>query len=372
MLVRRRIRRSTPLGRDLGRRATKCRLQLGHDRLGQLVLELEHVGGPALVLVRPALEAVGGAGELHRDAEPVACAPHRAGDHALHAQRAADLLHRRRLSPVGVGRGASRHPDVGQTGQGVGQLVGHAVGEVLVPGIAARVHEGKDGDGVERSRRGGRRFLSPSREEDDREPGEDRDGARHQRQPRAARRAGPGGQVVEHLEHFGGALRTVGRLLGETAHDQLGQPRRDFGAPAAHRLGHVDGVRADEGDRGARREGRRTGEHLVGHAAEGVDVGAVVGRRVADSLLRRHVRRRPHHHAQRGESALAVAGGRRERLGDAEVGHHAHAAGEEHILRLDVAVHDAVLVRVDQRARHVPEQAHRFGDRHRALAPVVP
>ena len=47
-----------------------------------------------------------------------------------------------------------------------------------------------------------------------------------------------------------------------------------------------------------------------------------------------------------------------ERLGDAEVGDDRRAAGEQDVLRLDVAVHDAVRVRVLERARHVAQHRH--------------
>ena len=54
---------------------------------------------------------------------------------------------------------------------------------------------------------------------------------------------------------------------------------------------------------------------------------------------------------------------RGERLRDAEVGDHRDAAGEQHVVRLDVAVDDAVLVRVRERARDVAQDAHRLGRR---------
>ena len=41
---------------------------------------------------------------------------------------------------------------------------------------------------------------------------------------------------------------------------------------------------------------------------------------------------------------------------------------EQHVVRLDVAVHDAALMRVRQRARDVAQDAHRLADRERARA----
>ncbi len=58
----------------------------------------------------------------------------------------------------------------------------------------------------------------------------------------------------------------------------------------------------------------------------------------------------------------------RDGLGDAEVRDHRGVPGEQHVVRLDVAVHDAVLVRVRERARDVAQDAHRLGDRQRPAA----
>ena len=45
----------------------------------------------------------------------------------------------------------------------------------------------------------------------------------------------------------------------------------------------------------------------------------------------------------------------------------ADAAGEQHVVRLDVAVHDAARVRVGQRARHVAQDPDRIDDRQLAV-----
>ena len=44
----------------------------------------------------------------------------------------------------------------------------------------------------------------------------------------------------------------------------------------------------------------------------------------------------------------------------------ADAAGEQHVVRLDVAMDDAALVRVGERLRDVAQNADRLGDRQRA------
>ena len=68
---------------------------------------------------------------------------------------------------------------------------------------------------------------------------------------------------------------------------------------------------------------------------------------------------------------VSVASGRRrprgaDRLRDSEIGDDRGAAREQHVVRLDVAMHDAALVRVAECLRHVLQNADDFGDRERA------
>ena len=56
------------------------------------------------------------------------------------------------------------------------------------------------------------------------------------------------------------------------------------------------------------------------------------------------------------------------RLRDAEVGDDRGAAGEQHVVRLDVAMDDAALVRVGERARDVARMRDDLGDRERRRA----
>ena len=57
---------------------------------------------------------------------------------------------------------------------------------------------------------------------------------------------------------------------------------------------------------------------------------------------------------------LVLLGRRAHGLGHAEVRHHRDAAGEQHIVRLDIAVGHAELVGVGQRRHHVAEDVHRL------------
>ena len=109
------------------------------------------------------------------------------------------------------------------------------------------------------------------------------------------------------------------------------------------------------------------GEHLVEHDAEGPDVGATI-RRPAARLLRRHVGGGAEDEA--GGGAGAGEGGRlREgrraagtgvvvpapRLGEAEVEHLDLSVGRQlHVRRLEVAVDDALLVRLFERLGDLP------------------
>ena len=93
-------------------------------------------------------------------------------------------------------------------------------------------------------------------------------------------------------------------------------------------------------------EGRLTGQHLVQHGPEGVDIGARVEALVARRLLGAHVGRSPDRQAGLGQAIVRPRQGPR----DAEVGDEGGAVGgEEQVLGLDVAVDHAVPVRVLER-----------------------
>jgi hypothetical protein len=96
-------------------------------------------------------------------------------------------------------------------------------------------------------------------------------------------------------------------------------------------------------DRLWRRAGERrfAGQHLVQHRAEGVDVGSRV-HRLAARLLGAHVGGCADRHARLGEPLAGLVA--RERAADAEVGDQRVAVGEQDVLRLHIAVDDAVAV----------------------------
>ena len=129
--------------------------------------------------------------------------------------------------------------------------------------------------------------------------------------------------------------------------------------------------------------GGRPHKRLVQHQTQGVDVGAGVDR-LAFELFGRHVLRRAQYRADPGQvgGVAGVVGG----LGDAEIrdvgpaqhppgtvrpgaGGGAAIAGQEDVGRLDVAVHDADLVRLGQRRSHLAADGQRVG--HLQWPPLV-
>ena len=92
-------------------------------------------------------------------------------------------------------------------------------------------------------------------------------------------------------------------------------------AAAIDRLGRLGHVGGEQRRAVAAGERRLAGEHLVGEAAERVDVGAMIDVRIGRGLLGRHVGRRAERDAERGEPRVrrAVADAE-QRLGDPEVG----------------------------------------------------
>ena len=161
-----------------------------------------------------------------------------------------------------------------------------------------------------------------------------------------------------HRQITRGGETLVG-LLGHAPGDHLVEGRRDAGAFGArtgdrlHEMGgddHADAVAA---------VGLRPGEAFVQHARQRIDVGAV-GHDAAGEPFGRHVGVGAHRRAQFGQ--LLVTGG----VGDAEV----HQIGEvvaieQDVLGLDVAVHDATLVRGVEGGGDLAHDGHRPRGHHR-------
>jgi hypothetical protein len=176
--------------------------------------------------------------------------------------------------------------------------------------------------------------------------------------------AAPAGQQhLERAHQLGGAGDALLLALAQAAVDHPGQHLGDVGGDRAqrrHRVVERGGV-GDQRGRGQRLQRVAPGQHLEHHDADRPQIGAVVDG-VHAELLGGHVRHGADHgpllgeahvgqghviHLRRRPFGLPLA----QRLGDAEVEHLHHAgAGDEDVLRLEVAVDDVELLGAGQRA----------------------
>jgi len=90
------------------------RLDRSDDRLGDLVLHREYVGGIAIIALGPDMAAIGDVVELHGDAHPIAGLADAAFHHIAGAKLLADLLHVHGLALVDEGRVARDHEEPAQ------------------------------------------------------------------------------------------------------------------------------------------------------------------------------------------------------------------------------------------------------------------
>ncbi len=174
-----------------------------------------------------------------------------------------------------------------------------------------------------------------------------------------ARRLGErGSELARGREAVGGELLERGE---HRIFERLGDAfavATDWRRSLRHHLGHYR-------LRGAGGEGRVSGEHLVRHAAQGVHIGASRDVALTHGLLGTHVVRGAEAHAGLGHATAAgLAGGE----GDAEVGHQGAAIVQQDVLRLDVAMNNAVAVGVIESGGNLCSQAHSIGHRQLLLA----
>ena len=149
---------------------------------------------------------------------------------------------------------------------------------------------------------------------------------------------------LQRLGEFRRGSNAIGwRSCQRSGHHALeGQGYIAPGAEVGDRLGQSLG----DDDLG-RRAGiwRLTGEHLVEHAAERVDIGTGIEVPLGHGLLGTHVLRSADAQAGFGQPFFGFDG---ECLGNPEVRNEGVRSTEQDVLRLDVAVDHAVLVGVRQ------------------------
>ena len=140
-------------------------------------------------------------------------------------------------------------------------------------------------------------------------------------------------------------------MLGHGLAHGLERRDRVEGVPRQQRLG----ARA--------RERRRSGEHLVQHTAQAVEIAATVDMSGA-RLLRTHVGGRPDRHPAFRQ---LLPPGARDRQGESEVRHDRMFAAEQDVLRLDVPMHNALTVGATESAANITRDAEGVVERKRAF-----
>jgi hypothetical protein len=178
-------------------------------------------------------------------------------------------------------------------------------------------------------------------------------------------------KVLEERHHVGLALLTV---LRESAHDGLLHRLRDHGRPRRGDLEGIGSLRQVLGGplpRRLRLEGELAREHLVRHHAKRIHIASTV-ELLARELLRAHVRRRAEYHALLRELLFLLDVGRFRTRRDPEVQDLGEvllprARREHDVVRLQVPVHDALLVGFRERTTHLPKDVFHPGRGHRAF-----
>jgi hypothetical protein len=104
-------------------------------------------------------------------------------------------------------------------------------------------------------------------------------------------------------------------------------------------------------------------EHLVGDHAERIQICAMVDIWIGGDLLRRHVRRRADRNADARQPAICRCRRCDEGFGHAKVSDERDTAGQQNVLRLDVAMHETFLMRVRKCRRDFAQEPNGFGNR---------
>jgi len=188
--------------------------------------------------------------------------------------------------------------------------------------------------------------------------------ARRQRSPLVRRQRG--GREVERVRHRRRAQEAVVGLLGERREDHVLERGRQLGPERARRPRRLLEVGAHQIEQRLADERLAPGRELVQDDAGGVEVGPRIDAARAADLLGRHVLRGPEQRAGAGpRRQLLVELGRE--LGDPEVEDLGVAfEGDEDVVGLEVAMHDADRVRRGERREHLAHDLDQAAERHRA------
>ena len=116
------------------------------DAAGDFVLHGEDVAELAVVAFGPVMAAGCRIDELRADAQPLAGAAHAAFEHVADAELARDLFHVDRTVLVDERRVAGDDEQPADAGEPGDQVLGNAVGKILLIGIAAHIGERQDRD----------------------------------------------------------------------------------------------------------------------------------------------------------------------------------------------------------------------------------
>ena len=262
-----RIRRSSAALR--GRRgAGQAEPQSARDGAHHRILHREDVAGGPVVRSGPELPVAGCIDEPRDDPDPFPRALDASLEHGLYPELLPDRVQVVASSLERERRCARRDPEPGQLAQRADQLIGDAIAEVVVGGIAADARERQHGQRTRaRSGRRGRAVipLRPDQRGREEKPA-------HQRRGELAARPSPRRSrpdVAEGLVDLGRALGPVLGLLGEQARDEGIERREDNPSPA--RRGAVgwcrDGRRSARSARWLRRDDARSWSRMRGGRA---------------------------------------------------------------------------------------------------------
>src|SRR4051812_21399763 len=193
--------------------------------------------------------------------------------------------------------------------------------------------------------------------------------------PNRCRKQETGGDVTgsaddAFLAEFTRGLETVRWGFPERPLDRAGDAGRNFGPQVLEPRGRLGQIRGENRLGRRARERRRAGKHLVAEDAQRVDVGAVI-HGIAEGLFGRHVPDGAERHAGAGEPRVRGFSRQRERRRDAEIREDRVSILQQDVLGLDVAMDDALIVRVREGIGDLAQYADGLLDRHQPF-PVHP